>query len=333
MNSTARAAAAAPVKFIVSVRSGPDKGAIYQLLPPRATIGRGSTNDIPLSDPRCSRNQAVIEFVAAGAVVRDLSERGSLAINGISMREAPLRDGDVVRVGDTELAYRVEGAPRVELALAPPSAQASPIQADPWGAPRNAPYRAGPAPQNRARPKAPESDGRLRFYLIVLIVGGALAWMVLSAPKPTNVKPTIRTSADVDTEIVNIGKRVDDVRKKIVSPEAKQRMFEADRHFREGFRDLQDGYYDRAMRSFETSLALEPRHELAAFYYGRAKTKREALVSDWMKSGRQYREKNMYARCMGDLDKAIKSIPNPQDPRRRESQALWDECQALMESN
>ena len=50
-------------KFTISVRSGPDAGAVYQLLPPRVTIGRDpSSNNVVVNDPKVSRNAAIIEF-------------------------------------------------------------------------------------------------------------------------------------------------------------------------------------------------------------------------------------------------------------------------------
>ncbi|MBW3607737.1 MAG: FHA domain-containing protein [Actinobacteria bacterium] len=80
----------------------------------RVTIGRGTGNDVALEwDSEVSRLHAELECLGGEWTVSDdgLSRNGSF-LNGqrISGRQR-LRDGDVLRVGRTHIAYRVPESP------------------------------------------------------------------------------------------------------------------------------------------------------------------------------------------------------------------------------
>jgi pSer/pThr/pTyr-binding forkhead associated (FHA) protein len=88
-----------------------DSGA--QLVPlegGRVTLGRASTNDVPLPwDTKASRLHAVLEQLAAGWLIRDLSSRNGTLLNGERVdRERPLAGGDEIRIGGTRLVFRGE---------------------------------------------------------------------------------------------------------------------------------------------------------------------------------------------------------------------------------
>jgi pSer/pThr/pTyr-binding forkhead associated (FHA) protein len=76
----------------------------------RVTIGRVDTNDVSLpADEEASRLHAVIERLAGGWCVRDLSSRNGTFVNGERVAgDRPLRAGDEVRVGRTRLVLRAE---------------------------------------------------------------------------------------------------------------------------------------------------------------------------------------------------------------------------------
>ena len=88
-----------------------DSGA--QLVPletARVTLGRATSNDVPLPwDTRASRLHAVLEHLAAGWCVRDLSSRNGTFLNGERVdRDRPLAGGDEIRIGGTRLVFRAE---------------------------------------------------------------------------------------------------------------------------------------------------------------------------------------------------------------------------------
>ena len=88
-----------------------DSGA--QLVPleaARVTLGRATSNDVALPwDTKASRLHAVLEHLAAGWCVRDLSSRNGTFLNGERVdRDRPLAGGDEIRIGGTRLVFRAE---------------------------------------------------------------------------------------------------------------------------------------------------------------------------------------------------------------------------------
>jgi pSer/pThr/pTyr-binding forkhead associated (FHA) protein len=71
------------------------------------TIGRGGTNDVPLEgDEFASARHVRIEPRRDGVWVNDLGSTNGTFVNGVQLdRPRKLVDGDVVRVGETELRY------------------------------------------------------------------------------------------------------------------------------------------------------------------------------------------------------------------------------------
>jgi pSer/pThr/pTyr-binding forkhead associated (FHA) protein len=111
------AAERAGVPFLL-YRDGEGSQRIVPLAPDRGriSVGRLEDNAIPLDwDTRVSRVHAELEPVGGQWVVEDdgLSRNGTF-VNGERLRgRRRLHDGDVVRVGDTALAFR-DPAPRGE---------------------------------------------------------------------------------------------------------------------------------------------------------------------------------------------------------------------------
>ena len=106
------AAAGAPVrpragKLIVESSKALKPGREYEAGPVPLTIGRAGDNTIPLAgDDFASAHHARIEAGRDGVWIVDLD-----STNGTYVNEAPLkgrrklRDGDVLKVGDTELRF------------------------------------------------------------------------------------------------------------------------------------------------------------------------------------------------------------------------------------
>ncbi|CAN5549869.1 hypothetical protein BH11ARM2_BH11ARM2_15850 [soil metagenome] len=79
------------------------------ILPPGATIlGRTHDPDIGLAeDGEASRRHAVFEVSAAGVRVRDLGSRNGTFVNHEWVSVVWLKDADHVKIGDTELTFRL----------------------------------------------------------------------------------------------------------------------------------------------------------------------------------------------------------------------------------
>src|SRR4051794_18931496 len=88
--------ATAPAWGELIVLSGPRLGTRWLLHSPAQLLGQQEGCDYHLDDPDVSPVHAVIVSAPDGAVLRDLfSESGSF-VNGESVAEARLRDGDLI---------------------------------------------------------------------------------------------------------------------------------------------------------------------------------------------------------------------------------------------
>ncbi len=326
---------AVSARFTLSVESGPGSGRSYRLLPPKVTIGRDPGSDIPLKDPKISRNQAVIEFKPDRVLALDVSSRGNTLVNGDPARETPLKNGDVLTIGETRLLFRIETAPAPH--PRPPSAAPLPArrQQASAGASRPDPrFGAAPSPAAAKPRDKSEAAKKFRFYLIAAAVIGGFLYMINEGPKERKKDLGLRTSEEIEAEIRGSEERREVLSKKreFSSEDERRRYEEAQAHFLQGFRDFQKENYSRARRSFETARAIDPAHEMAKRYYTLATRQRDEFVARHMLEGKRYKDKNMFSRCVSSIDKALKSLgeTSDQDLKIKEAKALRSECEALM---
>ena len=70
------------------------------------TIGRAPTNAIVVKDERCSRNHAEVFQSQGNWTLRDLDSRNGTLVDGKRIQtDYPLQPGDVVRIGNSQLAF------------------------------------------------------------------------------------------------------------------------------------------------------------------------------------------------------------------------------------
>ncbi len=96
----------APTVPFVEVRTR--DGAVRTVWLSRATctIGRGSANDLVLSDPAVSRRHAVLHWDGVRLQIDDLGSSNGLMVNGRRAERAMLDNGDSVAIGNCELVVR-----------------------------------------------------------------------------------------------------------------------------------------------------------------------------------------------------------------------------------
>lgn len=87
--------------------SGPQQGNAFEI-EDTVIIGRNPTSTIYLEDPQVSRKHATIEQTPNGTFLRDLGSGNGTYVGNRRVIECRLSDGDVIRIGATELRY--EGA-------------------------------------------------------------------------------------------------------------------------------------------------------------------------------------------------------------------------------
>lgn len=106
------ATAAAPPRRAPSLVfvSGTHTGQSIPLLPTTLTIGREHDNNIEIKDAEVARYHARILHDRGNYVVEDLESTTGTWVNGKRARRTTLNHGDVIRVGQTELAIDFEWA-------------------------------------------------------------------------------------------------------------------------------------------------------------------------------------------------------------------------------
>lgn len=82
-------------------------GTPHPVEPPGVVIGRGAEAGLRISDPGISRRHAEIRVQGRGATVVDLGSTNGTTVDGAKVREATLRDGQRIRVGNTDVVVRI----------------------------------------------------------------------------------------------------------------------------------------------------------------------------------------------------------------------------------
>ncbi len=85
---------------------GQDEGETFLLGPGRATIGRLSSNDVPVPDPSLSRHHAEITARDGHFFLSDLGATNGTFVNGKRVAETELKDGDKIGAGEVIFIFR-----------------------------------------------------------------------------------------------------------------------------------------------------------------------------------------------------------------------------------
>ncbi|MDC0672433.1 sigma 54-interacting transcriptional regulator [Nannocystis radixulma] len=94
-------------RFGLTVVEGPAVGVTWQSTTDRCSIGSHSSNHCIVDDPTVSRFHCEIVVDDTGARVRDLNSRNGTVLDGVSVLEAYLRAGSLLRVGKTVLRFEL----------------------------------------------------------------------------------------------------------------------------------------------------------------------------------------------------------------------------------
>lgn len=78
---------------------------------PRLTIGRRPFNDLMLDDLTVSGEHAVVHTAAGTSTIHDLRSRNGTLVNGVSVMQRTLADGDRIDIGIYRLQYVLEHEP------------------------------------------------------------------------------------------------------------------------------------------------------------------------------------------------------------------------------
>ncbi len=85
------------------IQSGPHEGKVIPLLPMTMSLGREHDNNIELKDPDVARYHARITYQSGKFSIDDLDSMSGTFVNGKRVEQKVLGEGDVIKVGATEL--------------------------------------------------------------------------------------------------------------------------------------------------------------------------------------------------------------------------------------
>ncbi|GIG89331.1 FHA domain-containing protein [Plantactinospora endophytica] len=96
---------------LLTVTSGPLRGASFRLRPGVRRIGREDGVDVLLDDPKVSRCHATVELAAGRVLLTDTGSTNGTWLNDERLSgHTELRDGDRIRLGNLELRFFDPGA-------------------------------------------------------------------------------------------------------------------------------------------------------------------------------------------------------------------------------
>lgn len=90
-----------PGQFQLTMRSGPNPGTVYALDSEQVTIGRDSSNEIPVNDAEVSRRHARLTFQGGKYVLEDMGSTNGTFVNGQRLTgPRVLKTGEVISLGE-----------------------------------------------------------------------------------------------------------------------------------------------------------------------------------------------------------------------------------------
>ncbi|MDZ4660084.1 MAG: FHA domain-containing protein [Pseudomonadota bacterium] len=315
-------------QILFEIVSGSQRGSIFQILAGRATIGRSEENDIALNDPKCSRIHALIEVHDNLVLIKDASNKNPFYINDVRTSQGRLKNGDILRVGDTQLKFR-----NITNAIVNNGSQ-MPMKAQPLTtapAAPSAPMQQHGRQQNSASPlKRRTQSSNLNFYVILGVVGFLFYFLLTSTTKKSDDPWKIRTSSDIAADIQK-SKESQEMREALMAQKGKnsRQYLDAQASFIRGFRDYQNGQYGLARRSFEQTLSVYPQHELAERYRLASDQKIKEFIQNYMREGKKYLDRHNYALCSSAYKKVMDTIGDSQNKTHQEAEQRWKECNVL----
>lgn len=338
---------------------GPDSGALFVVTAPKFSIGRGEENDVVIGDLRASRRHAELVRQPNGAwKLTDLGSQNGVVWNGKITREADLRAGDVVTVGETAFEFVPEESGTQLLNSAPKAISMDHlvgrpgVNAVPAPVPAAAPATAAPFPAMPtalaglqipsagdaaalqgitglgAGAGAPGGDAEKRKKLIrialIIVVGGLLMY---DPPKEQSAKD--RAKAVAKAEKKKKDKEAERELASFLPPlPATGPMAASETFFQEGFREFRERNYLRARVQFETALQINPSHGLARSYLKQS----EKAIADEVKAhldrGRQDFDAGKLRSARGHFEAVTRLLyRDPENPSMLEAQ---DQLKAVL---
>ena len=110
--------------FSLTGVEGPAPNQTWEYAAGRCAIGTHKSNDLPLNDPMVSRFHCELRVELASSQIVDLGSKNGTAVDGVRVRDADLKNGCLIKVGQTVLRFQLGSAtqakslsPRIQFGL------------------------------------------------------------------------------------------------------------------------------------------------------------------------------------------------------------------------
>ena len=318
----------------LKVVHGPDSGSLFVVTSEKFSIGRGDENDVVIGDLRASRRHAEFARQRNGTwKLTDLGSQNGVVWNGKITREADLRGGDIVTVGETAFEFLPEELGTQLLSAAPKAismdhlaGRASLNPAPAVAAPHSAlaglqmPGAADAGALHGVAGMGAGSglDGgaaEKRKKLIRIVIGVvAAAALMYDPPKSTSPKNLKKIEAKKKEE-----KEKKEAERELASflppMPATGPMVASETFFQEGFREFRARNYLRARVQFETALQINPGHSLSDSYLKQTKTEIKNEVESHLDRGRRDFDAGKLHSARGHFEAVLRLLyREPEDP-------------------
>lgn len=256
----------------------------------RLTIGRTDDNDIVVQSEAVSRHHATLEQSEDGVFwIRDNESKNGVQVNGQSVQESALQNGDVVQVGNFVFRFNLGDI------------DAQLVEEE------------GGESRPKRRSKVPSK--RVILYGALGLVIAVMAYISMTPQAPKEAQKGNETK---EPPALEVGERGSSKVAGLEDPaltRAEQEMSkldwsnsslkEAEQYFRKGQREYSSKNYHRAIDAFQTALSLYRGHTLANNYLRRVIYEAETEAKRHMDMAVQYYQTLQYTRAIYHFNEVI----------------------------
>ncbi len=179
-DAAARGNGGAPARLDVVVGTGM-AGSSYPITSRGLGIGRSEDRDVVIPDPAASRHHCQISVQGGEYVLRDMGSANGVFVNAVRVRECTLADGDMIRIGNTEMRFvrydEQASDNTTQVVQGEQQWNQQPRGPSGW----NEPVPPSSPPATHSMPPAPAPRRSGSRPLIAVLFGGLLAFVLMLA--------------------------------------------------------------------------------------------------------------------------------------------------------
>ena len=314
--------------FFIEIINGNEKGARFQIVSQKISIGRSADNDIVLNDSKVSRKHATVQITPEGMQIICLNPERKIFVGKQDITNAFLELPSIILIGNTKLkATMVSNMPSHLPISGPPSkSQKGSLQnLQSNNSLNNNQLMNFQNEINHSKPSK-----KITFYIIIGIIGVLLYFVFSSSKSKKEEEKGLVTSQQQEEHIESIQEKIQSIYTARNKEGKNTREYkEAESLFIQGLRDYREQNYLRAMGYFNGALAIFPQHTLSQRYLQRSRTKQDELIQVKLLEANKYYEHKQYRQAMASYGQILLLVQDKTNQIYREAAGRREECEAI----